>query len=130
MKRLAGALLFCTLAACASRGEQPEIVAKPHTKIAKAGILPSKEIPAERDGIPADQTGAIMFVCAGSEKHEDKEVLITKCPSCSEQNYFYWDSAGSHFTCFACTKALDNAAVKCPDCGKQPHKVRTRAQGK
>src|SRR3954465_11361090 len=74
MKRLAGALLFCALAACASRGEQPEIVAKPHTKIAKAGILPSKEIPAERDGIPADQTGAIMFVCAGSEKHEDKEV--------------------------------------------------------
>ena len=130
MKRLAGALLFCTLAACASRGEQPEIVAKPHTKIAKAGILPSKEIPAERDGIPADQTGAIMFVCAGSEKHEDKEVFISKCPSCSEVNYFYWNSHNSEFVCYACTKAIDSSVVKCPECGRPPRIVRTRPQAK
>jgi DNA-directed RNA polymerase subunit RPC12/RpoP len=80
--------------------------------------------------IPADQTGAIMFVCAGSDKHEDKEVLINKCPSCSEQNYFYWESANSQFVCFACTKAVDNAVVKCPDCGRPPHKVHTRPTGK
>ena len=130
MKRLAGALLLCTLAACASRGEQPEIVVKPHTKIAKAGILPSKEIPAERDGIPADQTGAIMFVCAGSDKHEDKEVFISKCPSCSEVNYFYWNSHNSEFVCYACTKAIDSSVVKCPECGRPPRIVRTRPQAK
>ena len=129
MKKLIGALSLLVLASCAST-DDPTIVKKPHTRVAKAGILPSKDIPAERDGIPIDATGSIMFVCSGSDKHEDKEVLITKCPSCSEQNYFYWDSAGSHFTCFACTKALDNALVKCPDCGKQPNKVRTRAQAK
>ena len=130
MKRLAGALLLCTLAACASRGEQPEIVVKPHTKIAKAGILPSKEIPSERDGIPADQTGAIMFVCAGSDKHEDKEVFISKCPSCSEVNYFYWNSHNSEFVCYACTKAIDSSVVKCPECGRPPRIVRTRPQAK
>jgi hypothetical protein len=130
MKRLAGALLLCTLAACASRGEQPDIVVKPHTKIAKAGLLPSKEIPSERDGIPADQTGAIMFVCAGSEKHEDKEVFISKCPSCSEVNYFYWNSHNSEFVCYACTKAIDSSLVKCPECGRPPRIVRTRPQAK
>jgi len=130
MKRLAGALLLCTLAACASRGEQPDIVVKPHTKIAKAGILPSKEIPSERDGIPADQTGAIMFVCAGSDKHEDKEVFISKCPSCSELNYFYWNSHNSEFVCYACTKAIDSSLVKCPECGRPPRIVRTRPQAK
>ena len=90
----------------------------------------SKEIPAERDGVPADATGAIMFVCSNSDKHEDKEVLISKCPSCSEMNYFYWDSGHSQFVCFACTKTVDNAVVKCPECGKAPHKVRTRASAK
>jgi hypothetical protein len=130
MKKLIGALVLCSMAACASRGEQPEIVAKPHTKIAKAGILPSKEIPAERDGIPADQTGAIMFVCAGSEKHEDKEVFISKCPSCSEVNYFYWNSHNSEFVCYACTKAIDSSVVKCPECGRPPRIVRTRPQAK
>ena len=86
-KRMAGALVLCSFAACVSHGEQPEIVPKPHSKISRAGILPAKEIPSERDGIPADQTGAIMFVCAGSEKHEDKEFPISKCQSCGELNY-------------------------------------------
>ena len=48
LKLTVGALLLSSLAACASRGEQPEIVAKPHTKIAKASIIPSRDIPAER----------------------------------------------------------------------------------
>src|SRR3954462_15551023 len=126
MKTMIGALAILALAACTTTDE-PTIVKKPHTRVAKAGILPSKDIPAERHGIPIDSTGAIMFVCSGSDKHEDKEVLISKCPSCSEQNYFYWDAANSQFTCFACTKAFDNSLVKCSDCGKQPAKVRTRA---
>jgi len=130
IKTTAGAFLLCALAACASHGEQPEIVVKPHTKMAKAGILPSLEIPDERNGIPKDQTGAIMFVCAGSDKHEDKEVFISKCPSCGELNYFYWDTHASEFVCYACTKAIDSSAVKCPECGKSPRLVRTRPQAK
>ena len=129
MSRIVAALLVVGLVGCASSGD-PTIVKKPHTRVAKAGILPGKDIPNERNGIPLDATGAIMFVCANSEKHEDKEVLISKCPACSENNYFYWDGDASQFNCFACTKAVDNAVVKCPDCGKQPLKVRTRATGK
>jgi hypothetical protein len=130
MKNLLAALAILGLAACSSRGEQPEIVQKPHVRVAKASILPSREIPAERDGIPLDATGAIMFICSGSDKHEDKEVLISKCPECGESNYFYWDSHHSQFICFACAKPLDNALVKCPECGQPPHKVRTRATAK
>ena len=130
MNRFTAALLVLGLVGCASSGD-PTIVKKPHTKVAKASILPgSKDIPSERNGVPVDATGAIMFVCANSEKHEDKEVLISKCPACSENNYFYWDADNSGFLCYACTKAVDNSYVKCPDCGKQPLKVRTRATGK
>ena len=130
MKRLISSLAILGLAACATTGDEPTIVKKSHVRVAKAGILPSREIPSERDGIPIDATGAIMFVCSGSDKHEDKEVLISKCPSCSENNYFYWDAHASQFACFACTKAVDNAIVKCPDCGRPPHKVHTRPTGK
>lgn len=130
MKRFLSALAVLGLASCATTGEEATIVKKPHLRVAKAGILPSREIPAERDGIPADATGAIMFVCSGSDQHEDKEVLISRCPSCSENNYFYWDSVNAQFICFACTKPLDNALVKCPECGRPPHKVRTRATAK
>lgn len=130
MSRLIAALSILGLVGCASTSSEPAIVKKPHPKIAKAGILPGKEIPNERNGIPQDATGAIMFVCANSDRHEDKEVLISKCPSCSENNYFYWDSAGDQFVCFACTKPVDNAVVKCDECGKQPLKVRTRATPK
>jgi len=123
-------LALLGFASCGTTGEEPTIVQKSHPRINKAAILPSRDIPAERDGIPIDATGAIMFVCSGSEKHEDKEVLISKCPSCSENNYFYWDSHNSQFICFACTKAVDNAIVKCSECGRPPNKVRTRATAK
>ena len=129
MKRTLGALLILGLAACASSGDA-SIVAKPHPWIAKAGILPSKELPEERDGVPKDATGAIMFICSNSDKHEDKEVLLSRCPSCGESNYFYLDHHTSYYVCFACTKTLDPALIKCPDCGKQPRLLRTRAISK
>lgn len=130
MKHVMTALAILALVSCATSGEEPTIVQKPHTRIAKASILPSREIPAERDGIPVDATGAIMFVCSGSDKHEDKEVLISRCPSCFESNYFYWDGGNSQFVCFACTKPVNNDVIRCPECGRPPHKVHTRPTGK
>ena len=130
MKRSLSVLALLGFASCATTGEEPTIVQKPHLRVAKAGILPSRDIPAERDGIPIDATGAIMFVCSGSEKHEDKEVFISKCPSCSELNYFYWNSHNHEFVCYACTKAVDSTSVKCPECGRPPRIVRTRPQAK
>jgi len=128
MRFAAAFVLPLVLAACASSGESPEIVKKPH--VARAGILPGSSIPAERDGMSASDTGAIMFVCANSDKHEDKEVFVSLCPSCSQMNYFYWDGAESAFRCFACTKLVDNSVIRCPDCGQPPRKVRTKPVAK
>jgi hypothetical protein len=129
MKHIACAVLLSSLVACASSGE-PTVVPKPHVKVAKASILPGKDLPAERDGIPIDNTGAIMWVCSNSEKHEDKEVFINKCPACGEMNYFYWNTANAEFICFACTKPVDNGVIKCPEDGQSPRKVRTKPQAK
>jgi len=130
--RIIGAVLLAGLAACASssRGEEAMIVPKPKNRVVKAGILPSRQIPAERDGIRVEDTGAILFICANSDRHEDREVLIPKCPECGELNYFYWDMTGEGFRCFACTKPFPNESVKCEICGKPPRKVRTKNKPK
>jgi Zn finger protein HypA/HybF involved in hydrogenase expression len=120
-------LVAAALAAC-SAGAEPRVVPKP--KIAKAGLLPSKELPAERDGVRVEDTGAVMFVCSNSDKHEDKEVLLSRCPDCSQVNYFYWDGSESAFRCYACLKFLDNEKVRCPECGKPPRVVRTKNKPK
>ncbi len=123
MRRFA-VLALCSLAACASTGAEPCVVPKP--KIAKAGLLPSQQVPAERDGVRVEDTGAVMFICSNSDKHEDKEVLLSRCPDCSQINYFFWDGAESAFRCYACTKLLDNERVRCPECNRPPRVVRTK----
>jgi hypothetical protein len=131
MRIIGAVLILAGLAACAStRGEEPTVVPKAKNTVVKAGILPSKSIPAERDGIRVEDTGAIMFICANSDKHEDREVLIGKCPECSELNYFYWDRTSDGFRCYACTKPFPNEFVKCELCGKPPRKVRTKNKPK
>jgi hypothetical protein len=126
--KIVAMLLPLTLAACASSGEEASIVRKPH--LARAGILPGQSVPAERDGMSASDTGAIMWVCSNSDKHEDKEVFIQVCPSCSNMNYFYWDGGESAFRCFACMKLVDNSVVKCPECGHSPRRVKTKPVAK
>jgi hypothetical protein len=127
--RGAAAGLMLALAACAAPGGgEPLVVAKP--KIVKAGILPSAKLPAERDGVRLEDTGAVMFVCANSEKHEDKEVLISRCPACAEVNYFFRDFAEEAFRCYACTKLLENDTIRCPDCGRPPRMIRTKNKPK
>ena len=129
MKRLLSALALLGLASCAT-SDEPGIVKKPHTRVAKASILPGKDIPAERDGVPVDATGAIMFVCSNSDKHEDKEVLISRCPACGEVNYFFRDFQEEAFRCYACTKLLENDSIRCPDCGRPPRMIRTKHKAK
>jgi hypothetical protein len=121
-----------TLAACASgpSAGEPAVRPMPKQRIMKAGLLPSRQIPSERDGVRIEDTGAILFICANSDKHEDREVLISKCRECGEQNYFYWDSAGDGFRCFACTKPFPNDFVKCDVCSKPPRVVRTKNKPK
>lgn len=120
--------LLAALAACAAGGAEPRVVPKP--KIAKAGLLPSQQVPAERDGVRVEDTGAVMFICANSDRHEDMEVLISRCPDCSQVNYFFWDGGESAFRCYACLKVLDNERIRCPECERPPRVVRTKNKPK
>jgi hypothetical protein len=123
------ALGLLVLAACSSGPGRNEAGILPEKKlnVAKAGMLPLvKKIPESRGGITANDTGAIMFICANTPAHEDKEVFIEACNSCEAKRYFYWDGTVDGFRCYACEKPFPNEQVKCPECKRSPHRVRTR----
>ncbi len=73
-----------------------------------------------------DDTGYIMFICANSDKHEDKEIIIKTCPACGKEDTFFWDNDKKCFIAFTCGSPYDNALVKCPECSKPPRRVRTK----
>ena len=73
-----------------------------------------------------DDTGYILFVCANSDKHEDREELIRKCSSCGKDDTYFWDKDKACFISFACGAVYDNAQIKCSICGKVPKRVRTK----
>jgi hypothetical protein len=127
-KRAAAILILGLIGCAGTGGGEPSVVSKP--KLAKAGLLPSAKLPAERDGVRVEDTGAVMFVCANSDKHADKEVLISRCPHCSEVNYFFRDYAEEAFRCYACTKLLENDTIRCPECGRPPRTIRTKNKPK
>ena len=120
--------LLLALTACASTGAEPTIVPKAKIKLAFSSILGFSSVPKERDGVTQDQTGAIMFICAGSDKHEDQEVLIRMCSTCYRSNYFYWQHDEERFACFACGRPFPASKIKCGDCGSPPRVIRTRPQ--
>jgi hypothetical protein len=73
-----------------------------------------------------DDTGSIMFICLGSDKHEDMEVIFRECPACKKMDTFYWDTEKKCFIAFTCGTPYDNATIKCPTCGKVPTRVRIK----
>lgn len=88
---------------------------------------PPKEAPvAEVEEVPVQNTGPIMFVCADSPSHEDREVLITECSECGRASTFWQDNANGGFVCHACKKRYDDSRIKCPECGKTPLRVRIK----
>jgi hypothetical protein len=73
-----------------------------------------------------DDTGWIMFVCANSAQHEDREEIIKHCPACGKDNTFFWDKNQRCFISFQCGAVFDNSLIKCSTCGKVPTRVRTK----
>lgn len=130
MRKLFGLFSLAAVSACASGGD-PVVVPRPHPAVARAGILGgAAPPPPEREGVRLEDTGAIMFVCSGSDRHEDKEVFITRCAACGAENYFYRDHAAGAFRCYVCLKAVQEAGVACPECGRPPRTWRTRPKPK
>jgi hypothetical protein len=97
--------------------EETQAVYRPAIARTDAGYAPTRTI---------HDTGWILFVCANSDKHEDQEVLLKRCPSCGKDDTYFWDRDKSCFFSFQCGKAFDNAQVKCTICGKVPKRVRTK----
>lgn len=75
-------------------------------------------------GQRVQDTGAIMFVCNGSGKHEEKEVIISVCPNCSNKDYFV--AFENKFYCYKCEKELPSDKIKCDECGFVPKKTRIK----
>ena len=100
-------LLIILIAVAASGGKKEKPVARPRQE---APVLaePKKE---------RIDTGAIMFVCANSDKHPDEEMKVGLCP-CGARARFYVDKAGDGYRCVKCSKIYDNARIKCDKCGK------------
>lgn len=115
-----GALLLVIIIAVASSGGRPPA---PPPREVKAP--PPVERPVESHRT-VSETGAIMFICGGSTKHEDKEVILSQCPGCGAYDKFYWKE--SQYLCLTCSKAFDNAKIACRECGKVPrvHRIKHR----
>lgn len=112
-----GALLLIVAIAVAASG----------TTRRKPTPPPKEETPVETtEEISVQNTGPIMFVCSDAPTHEDQEVLVTKCSGCGQQSTFWQDNKNGGFVCYGCRQRYDDALIKCPDCGKTPHRVRIK----
>ena len=70
-----------------------------------------------------ENTGRIMFVCSGSDKHEDKEVYIDVCTKCYQQSTFFWNAPNKGFVCFKCSYLFDREKIVCDKCGEEPKRT-------
>lgn len=116
-----GAVLLLVVIAVASSGGTRR---PPPEKPVEAPRVETHTAPPDTRSV--SDTGAIMFICGGSAKHEDKEVILSQCPSCPASGRFYWD--GGRYICQACSKAFDSALVACKECGRVPrvHRIKHR----
>lgn len=64
--------------------------------------------------------GPIVFVCSGSRKHLDQEVLFEWCTNCNRRGRFYWEFEAGEYRCRACGGAVKRADLRCPYCGREP----------
>jgi len=73
--------------------------------------------------------GAIVFVCGGSDKHQDREVVLSACPKCPSRNGFAWDEAASGYRCSSCKGVYENSSIKCDQCGRTPRVTHLKKSG-
>lgn len=108
-------LLIIIIAAASSGGSKASAAPRK-----AAAPPPPVEAPKEK-ARPTNyvrNSGAIMFVCAGTDRHPEKEVLIPVCPKCSAKNAFEVDGEAGGYRCNKCKELTSE--VKCLDCGRSP----------
>ena len=109
-------LLIIIVAASSGGGSSERRVEK--KKVVAAPPEAPKEKPKPVNYVR--NTGAIMFVCGGSDKHDDREVLILQCPGCKAKNSFEVDNDAKGYRCTKCKAVHDQAAISCELCGRAP----------
>ena len=80
--------------------------------------------PRERASNFVVNTGAIMFVCAGTPAHEDIEVVVDTCVSCGKKNRFAFQTDTGKYQCDICKTVLEKSAMVCSRCNRparRPH---------
>jgi RNA polymerase subunit RPABC4/transcription elongation factor Spt4 len=104
-------------------GESPDPEVRLRARALLARIRPAEREPLadpERHGIRAEDTGAVMFICADPTAHEECEVEIETCPSCESKNFFFYDPDLRRAACFKCRRYLPAEKIVCPMCRKPP----------
>ncbi len=72
------------------------------------------------DGQAFRDTGALLFICANTSSHEDKEVEINFCPQCQKKNFFC--GYRGKIVCWNCEADFPVSNLICPDCKRPPQK--------
>jgi hypothetical protein len=115
-------LLILVIAIAASSGPSKRLpaadaaVARPARRTAEPPPPPPRESPRQYNFVR--NVGSIVFVCAGTDRHPDKEVVLSACPKCPARNAFAWDEGA--YRCSACKSEYENAAIKCDQCDRAP----------
>lgn len=114
-------LLIIIIAAAASSGSSGYSSSTPRRPEKKAAPPPPPPPPSEsRSYNYVVNTGSIVFVCAGTDVHPDKEVIVSTCQKCSGVNKFAWDDTARAYRCSGCSAVYENASIRCPECNRPP----------
>lgn len=113
-----GVLLLLVIIVAASTGGGG--AARPVEKKKAVAAPPPAPVEKAKPVNYVRNTGAIMFICGGSDKHDDREVLILQCPGCKAKNAFEVDNEARGYRCTKCKVLHDQAAIVCDLCGRPP----------
>lgn len=115
-------LVLIIVIAVASSGSSGRAREEARRPTRKAAAEPPPPPPVERPKAHnfVRNTGSIVFVCAGTDKHPEREVVLSACPSCPAKNAFAWDDAAAGWRCTPCKAVYENAAIKCNLCDRPP----------
>jgi hypothetical protein len=114
-------LLLLVLIVAVSSGSSGNAVASENRRKKKVEVEAPPPPPPPRQSFNyVRNTGSIVFVCGGSDKHQDKEIVVGDCPACPEKNQFEVAQDAGGYRCVKCKGVVQYADLKCDSCGKVP----------
>jgi hypothetical protein len=116
----AGLLLLILVVALASGGSRNAGASERRVAKKAAPEPPPPPPPPPRAFNYVRNTGSIVFVCGGSDKHQDKEIVVGSCPKCPERNQFEVAQDVGGYRCVKCKGVVQYADLKCDECGRTP----------